>query len=135
MRIVQAQPIRGFDAIFVRHQLVGIAQHRWPRSQVVGIGGDEINPIPPHQFVRNALRNLAKSPGEGSSGDLDIASGAQPVRHPLRVTRQHRVPLRVGNDRSQPGHPQAEKHFFHVLGNPVIGKLHQKVLLAIDGVL
>ena len=46
VRIVQAQPVRSLDAIFIGYQLISIPQHRGPRSQIMGIGCNEIHPIP-----------------------------------------------------------------------------------------
>src|ERR1700735_2432274 len=77
-RIRDAEPLRGRKIILLSDQIECRPQQRRPGLGIVRIGSEEVDPVMVHQPEGSLLRRMAKSPGEGTGGDLDQCPGLQP---------------------------------------------------------
>src|ERR1039458_5809756 len=67
-------------------------------------------------------------------GNLHEATEFDPAFHPIEAPAQHRVALRVADDGGNSGLQQTFQDLVAVLADLGRGKLHQEILLAVDGI-
>ena len=79
MRIVDAKPVRGLLAILLHQRLVAIAQVRRPRTRVMRIARQKMDPVPLQHLVRHRLRPLPKPAQQRTRRHLHHAAQTNPV--------------------------------------------------------
>ena len=121
-------------AVFLCDYIAGFAQARGPRAQVVGVGGEEVDPAVGEEVVGELFGALAPLAEDGIRRDLHEKSAAQPVDHALIVALEGLVAFGMGKNRRRFREPQLVVGLGEAVGQEEVGEFDQEVAEAVDAV-
>ena len=131
--VVGAEELGVLVAVAAGDEVAGLAQAWRTGGEVVGVGGDHMDPAIGEQAVAHALGFLAHVSEDGVGGDLDDHAVAEPVGEAFGVTLQRRVAFGVGEDGGHAGDAELVEGVGEGGSEAVVGELDEEIAGAVDG--
>ena len=123
-----------FCAIFFCYEVVDAAHDRGARGEVVGVGGEEVDPAVVEETVGHTLGFFAHLSEDGAGGDLNKEAVAEPVGEPFGSALEGEVALGVGEDVDHAGGTEVVEGFAHAGSEDDVGQLDEEIAAGVDGV-
>ena len=131
-RILFAEAAGGFYAGAVGDVFIAALEVRGTPLEVVGVGGQEVNPVAVQQFVGEGLSGVAEAPVKRGGGDLDDAAHADPLGEQFGTLDDDRVALGVGDDVGVADGAEALESVSELGRDGRLGELDQQIAFAAD---
>ena len=105
-----------------------------PHLMTVGVAADTGDQVILQHIFRGLLHSVTKSSQDASPVQLKAAAGGQPVVKKFWIILNHKVSLRMGDQRYSPPDPDIFQPGFYPGPGSVKGELHQIIGAKIDTV-
>lgn len=120
-------------AVSLGYDVAGFAEAWGAGRDVVGVGGEDVDPAVAEEGVADLLGGAAHVAEEGAAGDLDEEAVAEPVLHAVEVALEGGVALGMGEDGREAGELELVEGLGEGGGEAVVGQLDEQVGGAVDG--
>jgi hypothetical protein len=129
-----AEAVSVGGAVFFGDEGVGFAHAGGAGGEVVGVGGEEVDPAVGEELVGEGLGFAAHLAEDGAGGDLDEEAVAHPLGQACGVALEGGVALGVGEDGDHAGVLEFVKGFAEGGGEGEVGEFDEEVGVLVEGV-
>ncbi len=131
---MDAEAVGEFLSVVFDERGVSVAEVGRAAVEVVGIRGEEVDPVALEEQVGGGLGLGSELAEECAGGHLDDASGADPVVHHLGLGLQGGVAFGVGEDGDDSAGDELVEGLADVGCDAVVGEFYEQILVFVDGV-